>query len=64
LSRYSQRNAVGASGPALSGAEGAEVAMSGVEKAAKAAIIVKTERPRVKRVVSLRQLDGVMGNLL
>jgi hypothetical protein len=51
-------------GPGPSGAERAEVAVSGVEKAAKAAIRAKAERPRVTRVVSLRRIDGVMGNLL
>jgi hypothetical protein len=51
-------------GPGFSGAERAAVAASGAGRAAKAAIRAKAERPRVKRVVSLRRMDGVMGNLL
>jgi hypothetical protein len=38
--------------------------VSGAEKAAKAAIRAKAGKHRVIRVVSLRWLDGVMGNLL
>ncbi|OGD15266.1 MAG: hypothetical protein A2V76_08210 [Candidatus Aminicenantes bacterium RBG_16_63_14] len=51
-------------GPGPSGAERAGVAVSGVEKAAKAAIRAKAERRKVKRVVSLGRMDRVTGNLL
>src|SRR4030043_145122 len=57
LSRYSQRNAVGASGPA-------PAATSGAVKADRAAIRAKAERRKVKRAVSLGRMDRVTGNLL
>jgi hypothetical protein len=51
-------------GPGPSGAEREGIAVSVVEKAAKTVIRAKAERPKIRRIVSLKRIDGIMGNLL